>query len=58
MPVVGVVDQAAASDVEDERQDETAEEDPAETAPVLPSFGLIFQAPDLSDVPRLRSRRP
>ena len=57
VPVVGVVDQAAASDVEDERQDETAEEDPAETAPALPSFGLIFQAPDLSDVPRRRSRR-
>ena len=65
VPVVAVVedsdedsDEASADD--DSADDDDADEDDddqGESAPSLPSFGLIFQAPDLSDVPRRRSRR-
>ena len=40
----------------DEGQEE-AQEEPTASTPALPSFGLLFQAPDLSDLPRRRSRR-
>ncbi|CAN7484898.1 Rne/Rng family ribonuclease [Knoellia sp. LjRoot47] len=57
-PVTEVVDEDTETP-EDEAEVETTETDTAETAeteaaPVVPSFGLLFQAPDVSAAPRRR----
>ncbi|GAA5157447.1 Rne/Rng family ribonuclease [Ornithinimicrobium tianjinense] len=52
--------QPSGDETEGEPEEESAgeaEEEPSAQAPALPSFGLLFQAPDLSDLPRRRSRR-
>ncbi|MFK5634853.1 Rne/Rng family ribonuclease [Ornithinimicrobium sp. LYQ103] len=53
-----------SDDAAEEEPDGAAEEEPdgepfepVAVAEPLPSFGLIFQAPDLTDLPRRRSRR-
>ncbi|WP_238348215.1 Rne/Rng family ribonuclease [Ornithinimicrobium pratense] len=56
VPVVAVVDDSVA-DTAPEDDDGNGGDAAQEAAPALPSFGLVFQAPDLSDLPRRRSRR-
>ncbi|GAA1168391.1 hypothetical protein GCM10009584_06660 [Ornithinimicrobium humiphilum] len=57
VPVVAVVSDEDA-DEPDTGDDEDATEEPEEApAAPFPSFGVVFQAPDLSDLPRRRSRR-
>ena len=50
--------QLTFDDAQDEVTDGEADEDAEEAAPTLPSFGLVFQAPDLTDVPRRPRQRP
>ncbi|GGK61902.1 ribonuclease E/G [Ornithinimicrobium pekingense] len=49
----GAGDAPEPVDEDEPGQEETSEEPSA----AFPSFGVVFQAPDLSDVPRRRSRR-
>ena len=44
-------------DQEDAAEGEQADDEPAATPEPASAFGLLFQAPDLTDLPRRRSRR-
>lgn len=57
VPAVAVADDSGDNDDDplDERTGDASGLDGASSA--LPSFGLVFQAPDLSELPRRRSRR-
>ena len=50
-------DPDGSSEDDSDGDDEDDSDRDGSSAPAMPSFGLIFQAPDLSDLPRRRSRR-
>ncbi|WP_337590215.1 Rne/Rng family ribonuclease [Serinicoccus sediminis] len=56
-PQQAAEEEAPQQDADEATEEEAAEEEEEQAPAAQPSFGLVFQAPDLTDLPRRRSRR-